>query len=225
MARKLLSPFFIFVRHLRNKFLLGLLFVIPLIATVWVLVWSFNAVDNILQPIIKTYWGKTYPGIGVGIVLVVTYIAGLLASSIFGRKILSFGENLLDKVPVFKYVYRGIKQIVLSFSEPRQTGFMQVVFVEYPRKGIHSIGFITNVLHTEGKEKFYTVFIPTSPNPTSGFMEVVREEELIKTNISVEDALRVVVSAGRVPLETEALRNHKEDYQQAGPDPTSGQPQ
>ena len=118
---------------------------------------------------------------------------------------LSFGEKIVDQIPVIKYVYRGIKQIILSFSAPRQTGFMQVVFVEYPRKGIHSIGFITNILHTETENKYYTVFIPTSPNPTSGYMEVVKEEELIKTDISVEEALRVVVSAGRVPLQTEAL--------------------
>jgi uncharacterized membrane protein len=95
---------------------------------------------------------------------------------------------------------------------------MQVVFIEYPRKGIHSLGFITNELHDDSKEKFYTVFIPTSPNPTSGYMEIVREEEIIKTDISVEDALRVVVSAGRVPLETSALVNNKNSSEQGESD-------
>lgn len=210
MIRKLFSPIFITIRHLRNKLLLGILMLVPLIATVLILVWAFNSVDNILQPIIRSTWGVNFPGIGVAIVLVLAYIAGIIASSILGRKVISFIEGYLDRLPVFGQLYRGIRQIIRSFAEPRQTGFMQVVFIEYPRKGIHSLGFITNELHDTSEEKFYTVFIPTSPNPTSGFMEVVREEEIIKTNISVDEALRVVVSAGRVPLQTSALVKKKE---------------
>lgn len=210
MIRKIFSPLFFTIKHLRNKLLLGILVLVPLIATILILVWAFNSVDNILQPIIRSTWGIRFPGIGVAIVLVLAYVAGIIASSILGRKIISFIESYLDRLPVFGQLYRGIRQIIVSFSEPRKTGFMQVVFVEYPRKGIHSIGFITNELHDNSEEKFYTVFIPTSPNPTSGFMEIVREEELTKTDISVEDALRVVVSAGRVPLETSALGKKKD---------------
>lgn len=213
MIRKIFLPLFISIRHLRNRLLIGILVLVPLIATVLILVWAFNSVDNILQPIIRSTWGVHFPGIGVAIVIVLAYIAGIIASSILGRKIISFIESYLDRLPVFGQLYRGIRQILRSFSEPRETGFMQVVFVEYPRKGIHSIGFITNELHDESEEKIYTVFIPTSPNPTSGYMEIVREEELIKTDISVEDALRVVVSAGRVPLETSALNQKKDNLQ------------
>ncbi len=210
MGRNLLSPVFATIRHLRNKLLLGILVLVPLIATVLILVWAFNSIDNILQPIIRSTWGIRFPGIGFAIVIVLAYIAGIIASSILGRRIISGIESLLDRLPLFGQLYRGIRQIIQSFSEPRQTGFMQVVFVEYPRKGIHSIGFITNELRDESEEKIYTVFIPTSPNPTSGFMEIVREKELIKTNISVDEAIRVVVSAGRVPLQTSGLVNEKE---------------
>jgi len=87
MVRKLLFPLIFVIRHLRNKLLLGLLVAIPLMATIWLLVWAFNAVDNIIQPIVKTTWGKTYPGIGVGVVVILTYLFGILASSIFGRRI------------------------------------------------------------------------------------------------------------------------------------------
>ncbi len=205
MVRKLLFPFAVVLKHLRNKFFLGLLVAVPLIATIWILGWTFDTVDNLLQPIIRTTWGKTYPGIGVGIVLIFVYACGLLASSILGNRIIAFFEKGLQKIPIFKHIYRGIKQIIASFTEPRQTGFMQVVFVEYPRRGMHAIGFITNELHSESEATLYTVFIPSSPNPTSGYMEIVREEELIKTDISVEDALKVVVSAGRVPVDTRDL--------------------
>ena len=215
MVRTIFSPLFITLRHLRNKLLLGILVLIPLTATVLILVWAFNSVDNILQPIIRGTWGVNFPGIGVAIVLVLAYIAGIIASSLLGRKVISFIESYLDRLPVFGQLYRGIRQIIRSFSEPRKTGFMQVVFIEYPRKGIHSLGFITNELQDNSEEKFYTVFIPTSPNPTSGFMEVVREEEIIKTNISVDEAIRVVVSAGRVPLQTSALVNQKDPLEQA----------
>jgi uncharacterized membrane protein len=214
MIRKIFSPFFISIRHLRNRLLIGILVLVPLIATILILVWAFNSVDNILQPLIRATWGVNFPGIGVAIVLVLAYVAGIIASSILGRKIISFIESYLDRLPVFGQLYRGIRQIIGSFSEPRQTGFMQVVFIEYPRKGIHSLGFITNELRDHSEEKFYTVFIPTSPNPTSGFMEVVREKEIIKTDISVEEALRVVVSAGRVPLETSALVNQKDNTEE-----------
>jgi uncharacterized membrane protein len=205
MMRKLLCPVYFVFRHLRNKLILGVLLLVPLIASCLILVWAFNWVDNILQPVIVSYWGKTYPGIGVGIVLVFAYLTGLLASSLLGKRIIELGENLLQKIPIFKYIYRGIKQIIISFTEPRKNGFMQVVFIEYPRKGIHSVGFLTNELHTENEETLYTVFIPTSPNPTSGYLEVVREQELIRSTMSVEDALKVVVSAGKVPLDTKDL--------------------
>lgn len=215
MIRNILSPLFIPIRHLRNKLLIGILVLVPLIATVLILVWAFNSVDNILQPLIRATWGIRFPGIGVAIVLVLAYVAGIIASSILGRKIISFIESYLDRLPVFGQLYRGIRQIIHAFSAPRETGFMQVVFIEYPRKGIHSLGFITNELRDSSEEKFYTVFIPTSPNPTSGFMEVVREEEMIRANISVEEALRVVVSAGRVPLETSALVKKKDPPEQS----------
>ena len=210
MIRKIFSPFFITLRHLRNKLLLGVLVLIPLIATVLILVWAFNSVDNILQPIIRGTWGVNFPGIGVAIVLVLAYIAGVIASSLLGRKVISFIESYLDRLPVFGQLYRGIRQIIRSFSEPRQTGFMQVVFIEYPRKGIHSLGFITNELRDDSEEKLYTVFVPTSPNPTSGFLEIVREEDITRANISVDEAIRVVVSAGRVPMRTSALTRKKD---------------
>jgi len=193
------------VRHLRNKFLLGILVVVPVSATVLILVWVFNGIDNILQPTIRSIWGQSFPGIGFGIVILLIYLAGLIASNVIGRKIIAFGEASLDRLPLFRQLRRGIGQVLKSFMSPNETGFMQVVFIEFPRKGMQSIGFVTNKLDTKSGDRLLTVFIPTSPNPTSGFLEIVREDEIVQTNLSVEDALRVVISAGRVSLETEGL--------------------
>lgn len=192
-------------KQLRNKFFLGVLVIVPLTATIWLLIWVFNSVDHILQPVIKYVWGHPVPGVGFGIFILLIYLAGIIASNIIGKRIIAFADTLLGKVPLFRQLYGGIKQVLQSFVAPGETGFMRVVFVEFPRKGIQSIGFVTNKLDTKSGDRLLTVFIPTSPNPTSGFLEIVREEEIVPTNITVQDALRVVISAGRVPLE------HKSD--------------
>ena len=193
------------VKQLRNKFILGVVVILPVGATILILAWVFSSIDNILQPTIRSIWGHSFPGVGFGITILVIYLAGIIASSIIGKKVIAFGETLLDRVPLVRQLYRGIKQVLEGFTAPRETGFMQVVLVEFPRKGIQSIGFITNKLSAQSGDQLFTVFIPTSPNPTSGFLLIVREDEIVRTNITVEEALRLVVSAGRLSLEKEIL--------------------
>jgi uncharacterized membrane protein len=122
----------------------------------------------------------------------------LIARNVVGKRILRYGNSLLNRVPVFRWLYNGIKQVMESFSAPNKTGFMQVVLVEFPRKGIRAIGFVTNEITDEAGEKLLSVLIPTSPNPTTGFLQIVREEDIIRTKLSVDDAVKMVVSAGRM---------------------------
>ena len=110
--------------------------------------------------------GRTIPGVGFGITVLLIYLTGLMAGNIVGKKLIQWSEVLMAKLPVFRHLYTGSKQILESFSAPRQTGFMQVVLVEYPRRGLRSVGFITNELPTHSGEKMFTIFIPTAPNPT-----------------------------------------------------------
>jgi uncharacterized membrane protein len=187
-------------KKLRAQFIAGLLVVVPLGASILILIWIFNGIDNILQPIIRAILGHNIPGVGFGITVILIYLAGVVASNIVGKKLISYWESLLARVPVFRQLYTGIKQILDSFSAPRTTGFMQVVLVEFPRKGLRAVGFITNELSTPSGEKLYNVFIPTAPNPTSGFLEIVREEDMVRTKIPVNEALKMVVSAGRVSV-------------------------
>lgn len=168
-----------------------------------VLVWIFNTIDNFLQPLIKPIVGHTIPGLGFGITVVLIYLVGVIVSNVLGRRLVHYGESLLTRapIPLVPQLYNSIKQIVEGFSAPSKAGFMQVVLVEFPRKGMRTIGFITNESLDKSGKKLSNIFIPTSPNPTSGFLQIASESEITRTDISVEDALRMVVSAGRVSLE------------------------
>ncbi len=126
------------------------------------------------------------------------YLIGVIVSNVGGKKLLGYGESLLARVPLVRPIYSGIKQIVESFSTPGKNGLMQVVLIEFPRKGIWTLGFITNESPVQSGETHLNIFIPTSPNPTSGFLQITKEEEVIRTDLSVDEALKMIVSAGRV---------------------------
>jgi uncharacterized membrane protein len=197
MSEKKSSTWSKILKKLSGQFIMGLVLVVPLGVTAWILVWIFNAIDNILGSYIEKFWGHYYPGIGFGVIVVLIYLVGLIASNFIGRRVIRFGESLLGRVPVVRPLYSGIKQVLESFSSPSKTGFMQVVLIEYPRKGIKAIGFITNEMTDSSGQKLINVFIPTAPNPTTGFLQIVKEEEITRTRLSVDDAIKMVVSAGR----------------------------
>ncbi len=194
------------VKRLRAHFLAGFLVVIPVLATLLILKWLFEWVDDILQPIIRQLVGRPIYGLGFLSTVVLVYVAGFVTTHFGGRRLVVFGESLLHRVPIVRPMYNGIKQIVESFAAPRDTGFMEVVLVEFPRKGMLMLGFVTNEEFDSTGRKLINVFVPTAPNPTSGFLQIVREEDLVRTNIPVDDALKMVVSAGRVALKTVDMR-------------------
>ena len=185
-------------RKLRAQFMAGIIATVPIGAIILLLIWLFSTVDNILQPIIRSVWGYPIHGLGFAITIIFIYLAGVLASNVIGKRLIHYGEATLPWLPVVRQIYHSIKQILESFSAPRQAGFLQVVLTEFPRKGMRVIGFVTNELQDGPGKKLLTVFIPTSPNPTSGFLQIVNEDEITHTDISVENALKMVVSAGRV---------------------------
>jgi uncharacterized membrane protein len=188
-------------RRLRIQFGAGILVVVPIIIAILILVWLFNYIDNIAQPVAESLLGRTIPGLGLGILVLLIYLTGVVATSLIGNRLIRYGESLLARVPLFRYLYTGIRQILQSFTSPREGGFLQVVLVEFPKKGMRAIGFVTSESRVESGEKLFSVFIPTSPNPTSGYLEIVRESDIIKTDISVDDALKMVLSAGKVSLQ------------------------
>lgn len=185
-------------RHLRKQFLTGIFVMVPLGVTILILVWIFSVIDGILQPIVRLVIGHRVPGIGFMVTLVLIYLAGLVASNIGGRKLIRYGEHLLAKIPLVRPLYNTIKQIAESFSSSGKSSLMQTVLLEFPRKGIWTIGFITSESTMQSGIKQLNILIPTAPNPTSGFLQIVSEDEVIRTSIPIDEALKMVVSAGKV---------------------------
>jgi|SRR3972149_2896117 len=187
-----------FGKKLRAQFMAGIIVVVPVAATVLILVWVFNSIDGILQPGVERVVGHTIPGVGFGVTVVLIYITGVVARNVIGKRLIKYSQSVMNRVPVFRGLYSGIRQILDAFAAPNKTGFMQVVLVEFPRKGMRAIGFITNEITGKDGEKLMSVLIPTAPNPTTGFLQIVKEEDIVRTKISVDDAIKMIVSAGRM---------------------------
>ena len=185
-------------RQLRRQFLTGILAVVPLSVTIVVLIWFFTTVDNYLQPVIKPILGRSVPGVGFAVTIVLIYVVGVIASNVLGKRLISYGEFLLAKVPLVRPLYTGVKQLMDGFSVSGKNGFMQTVLIEFPRKGTWTIGFLTNEMLTQSGERQLSIFVPTVPNPLGGFLEIVREDEVIRTDIPVDVALKMIMSAGKI---------------------------
>ena len=193
---------------IRSWFLTGILVMTPLILTIYV-AWAFiTFVDNLVVPLVpfnyrpSNYLPFSIPGLGLIIVFIFTTFVGLLATGLFGRTLIRIWENILNRMPIVRSVYSAIKQILETVMATQSDAFRQAVLVQYPRKDIWAIGFVTGSTKGEvGKrvdKKMVNVFMPTTPNPTSGFLLFFPEEDLIFLNMTVEDALKLVVSGGMV---------------------------
>jgi uncharacterized membrane protein len=185
-------------KKLRTQFFTGILVIVPIGVTIWLLTWIFTSIDNILQSSVSYILGRTIPGLGFVVMIVLVYLIGVMASNIGGRRLINYGESLLGRVPIVRPIYNSIKQIVDSFSASGKAGFKQVVVAEFPMKGTRTVGFVTNESPDKSGEKLLYIFIPTAPNPTSGFLQIVKETDVIRVDMPVDDALKMVVSAGKV---------------------------
>jgi uncharacterized membrane protein len=187
-----------FLRKLRDVLIAGLVVTVPIGLTIWIFIWLFNTIDGVLKPLIKTIWNVDLTGVGFGVLVALVLIVGLIGTNVIGKRIVHWGESLIAKIPISRTLYEGIRQMMQSYSEKDKTGFLQVVMVEYPRKGVHTLAFVTNEYTTESGEKMISVFIPNSPNPMSGFLHIFNDAEITRTQLTVEEGLKLVVSAGRM---------------------------
>ncbi len=190
------------IKHLKGTFLAGIFIVIPLGITIFILKFLFNFADGILGShldnlLLYCGWsGGHIPGIGMITGAVVIYLTGLVATNVFGKRLLKLGDNLLTRIPLVKSIYTSSKQLTRVFQEGGSS-YRRAVFIEWPRPGVRAIGFVTAEMERDG-ENYVVVYIPTMPNPTSGFALWFRECDVFDSGMTVEDAVKFVVSGGVV---------------------------
>ena len=160
-------------------------------------------------------WVSFVVGVVASFLLIV--LLGAITRNFFGRRMVQFGESAISKIPFARTFYLSVKQIVQAFFfSANMKNMKRVVLVEYPRKGIHAIGFVTAVSeprrnHNVTDRKLVNLFIPTTPNPTSGIYVMVAEDDLLELNISVEDAFRLIVSAGISQIDSDVFEEDKKN--------------
>jgi uncharacterized membrane protein len=192
----------IVVDHLRGKFLAGLFIVIPLGITIFILKFLFNFADGILGSYLDslfsliTHQELHVPGLGMITGAVVIYLAGILATNVMGNQFLHWGDELLSRIPLVKSIYTSSKQLTKVFREGK-TSYRRAVFVEWPRPGVRAVGFVTAEVERDGR-RLVVVYVPTMPNPTSGFALFFEEHEVHESGMTVEEAVKFVVSGGAV---------------------------
>ncbi len=195
---------------LRASFLTGIVVIAPVSLTIW-LIWSLMGwVDSVVLPLIPSnlrpehYIGINLRGVGVIIFLIFTILVGWIAKGLIGKSLIRFAESLVNRMPVVRSIYSGVKQIAETVFAQSERSFEKACLIQYPRKDIWAIGFISTAAKGEVNAKAQTgsdllsVFVPTTPNPTSGFLLFFPREDVIELDMSVEDAAKLVISAGLV---------------------------
>lgn len=189
---------------LRKYFITGLIFILPLVITIYILAITFKFVDNLLGKYINNYLLKTIgfaiPGLGLLLTLILILVSGIFAANIIGKKIIPWLEKFWIKLPIVRQIYLSSKQLVDFIFSKDKVGFKRVVMIEYPRQGLYSIGFITNENFEEAKQKtnknLITILIASTPSPFTGYFVLVPKEEVIFLDISIEDGIKLIISGG-----------------------------
>ncbi len=195
------------MKHLRRYLVAGLLVWIPLGVTIFILRVLIGLMDRTLLLIPQQYrpeewFGFTIPGLGLILTLLVLLITGLLAANIVGRSMVGLWESMLDRIPVVRSVYSAAKNFAeIVFSDSDQS-FKKVLLIEYPRKGVYSLAFqtATNLGEVQGRtgEEMICTFVPTTPNPTSGYIIILPKKDVIELDMEIDEALKMIISLGVV---------------------------
>ncbi|MCC5968420.1 MAG: DUF502 domain-containing protein [Pararhodobacter sp.] len=195
---------------LRNSFLTGLVVVAPAVLTIWLIVSVVEFIDSKVVPLIprsllpNVLLDISFPGLGVIVFIAFTLVVGALAKGFLGRSLIEWGEVIVARMPVVRSIYNGLKQIAETVLAQSSTSFNRACLLQYPRPGLWAIAFVSTDArgevagHISTEVKHISVFLPTTPNPTSGFLLFVPETDVIMLEMSVEEAAKLVISAGLV---------------------------
>ena len=193
------------LQRLRRTIMAGLTIIAPLWVTGWVLKTLFNWADGFSAPLIRQvakpfgYPEFHIPGLGFVLTFIILWVVGAFAANVVGRSLWQYAREALEGLPLVRTIYAPVQQLMETLTSPGKAGFEKVVLVEYPRTGLWTLGFLAgNVPREDEAAPAHSIFVPTAPNPTTGFMLIVPPEQLRPTDLGVEEALKMIVSAGVV---------------------------
>ncbi|MHB8111387.1 MAG: DUF502 domain-containing protein [Syntrophorhabdaceae bacterium] len=188
-------------KHLKKKFITGLLVLIPVIVTAYIIYVVVSFIENFIGPALRNIFLQVFQrevyitGTAFLIFIIITYLTGLFVSNYFGKTIFTRGENIVAKIPIVKSIYGSVKDMTQAFSSDKIKSFKEVVLIEFPSNGRYAIGLVTNRVDLRGL-MHCSVFVPTTPNPTSGYIILAKEEDLIFLDMATDDALKYIISLG-----------------------------
>lgn len=202
------GPTLNFFKWVRNRFFTGVIVAVPIVVTYLLVSWVIQKVDNGVFSVIpeqlnlETYLGVPIPAQGIIISIILIFLLGVLASNFIGRFLIKSGENMLDRVPVVSPVYNALKQIVQTVAAQKDRAFRDVCLIEYPKKDVWAIGFVTADLSGPPAEALgedmVCVFVPTTPNPTSGFLLFLHKDKIQILDMTPEEGAKMIISGGMV---------------------------
>jgi uncharacterized membrane protein len=186
--------------HVRKRLIAGFFLLLPIGITLAILRFLFFITAGLLVPVFKKLFGELPDSlllfISIVAFLLIIYGLGLITTHVIGRRLVTFGENIILRLPLLKTLYGASKQVVETFSASNKATFKSVVLLEFPRRGLKSVGFVTGTLVDAQGNTCYKVFVPTTPNPTSGFFQIVPRDDVQQTDLSVEDGIKMIISGG-----------------------------
>jgi len=202
-------------KNARNRFVSGIFLLMPFGVTLLVMRWLFKWIVGVLRPVVGAaldglssipwvakippeYVGAFVSMVTIIVLLLFVYSIGAVGQFVVGRRLLAATEFVVGRIPLARSIYAATKQVIVSISRPDQQAFKSVVLVEFPRPGYLAIGFLTGTIHDAQGRKCCKVLIPTTPNPTTGFLEVVPADEVVESRMTVEEAFRMIISGGIV---------------------------
>ena len=185
----------------RNYFITGLFSIIPLAITYYIIISLFSIFSKPGQNLIKYLFPKAnlpFVDLLIGFILtfLFIYLLGLVISNVLGKKIYSLFERVLSKIPLVSYIYNTIKQITETLTISQKHAFKKVVYIEYPKENIWTIALVTGESKDKDEVDYYQIFVPTTPNPTSGFMLYIKKENCKETKLSIDEGLKIIISGG-----------------------------
>ncbi len=183
------------ISHFRRKIFTGLLAIVPVALTFYILKVIFTFLDKLTSPLFKRM-DIYIPGLGILLTLLLVYLLGIFVTNILGKRFLHWLEILIKNIPLVNTIYNTIKQITQAITGTTGKNFQSVVYIEYPRKDLWTMAFVTGESKNEENMEFYHLFVPTTPNPTSGVFIIIPKVDTRETHLTVEEALKSVISGG-----------------------------